>query len=78
MLDVLKKISTLVLKELKNKKYSRHIVKTYTSPELKVTSKLFKSRNRSAALLINDITSTPKRAMKIRIVLQSNNMSLYK
>lgn len=36
---------------------------------------MFKSGNRSAALLIKEITSTPKRAKKIRKSLQSNNIS---
>jgi hypothetical protein len=41
-----------------------------------VTSKLFKSGNRSAALIIKEITATPKRDKKIRKSLQSNNISI--
>jgi hypothetical protein len=42
-----------------------------------VTSKLFKSGNRSAALIKKEITSTTKRAKKIRKSLQSNNISIF-
>jgi hypothetical protein len=53
------------IKCFKNKK--QDIVKIYTSPEFKyaVACKLFKFRNRSAALIKKKVTSTPKRAKKI-------------